>query len=283
MAETITANAGAAPPATRRRDARWGVALRARRVWAVGAIHADAERLAALHELLADRIGPGDAVVYLGNYIGVGPAGRETIDELLRFRCAFLARRPFVHATDLVYLRGQQEEMWQKLLQLQFAVDPEDVLRWMLARGVDATLRVYGGGIPDAVSAARSGPIALARWAEALRGRMRQAPGHIALFNALYRTAWTALDGAVFVHAGFDPARSFTDQTDGFWWEPAGFESHAARFGRFSRVIRGYDPSHAGYVETPVTVSVDGGCGFGGALVSVCVDPAGNVLDRLDA
>lgn len=137
MAQNIAADANAARVETHRNDARWGVTLQARRVWAVGAIHADAERLAALHGALTDRILPDDVIVYLGNYIGYGSAVPETIGELLRFRCAFLSRRPFVHAGDLVYLRGQQEEMWQKLLQLQFAVDPENVLLWMLERGVE--------------------------------------------------------------------------------------------------------------------------------------------------
>jgi len=281
MAETITADASVVRAEPRRNDARWGVTLRARRIWAVGAIHANASRLAALHDALADRIHPNDAVVYLGNYVGFGTAVHETLGELLQFRCAFLARRPFVHPTDLIYLRGQQEEMWQKLLQLQFAVAPEDVLRWMLEHGVGATLRAYGGDTPDAINATRSGPIALARWAETLRGRMRQAPGHVALFNALYRTAWTAPDGALFVHAGFDPARRFNDQTDEFWWETAGFDNHTTRFGQFRRVIRGYDPTHTGFAETPFTVTADGGCGFGGPLLAVCVDPDGAILDRL--
>lgn len=277
------AEAGAPRAEMRRNDARWGATLRARRVWAVGAIHADAMQLAALHDALSDRIQPNDAIVYLGNYIGFGSAVPETIEELLRFRCAFLSRRPFVHSGDLIYLRGHQEEMWQKLLQLQFAVAPEEVLRWMLERGVEPTLCAYGGNVPDAIGATRSGPIALARWAETLRGRMRQAPGHMALFNALFRTAWTAPDGALFVHAGFDPNRSFAEQTDGFWWESAGFDSHAAQFERFHRIVRGYNPAHSGYTETPFAVTVDGGCGFGGALLAVCFDPAGAILDRLSS
>jgi serine/threonine protein phosphatase 1 len=283
MTRELAVDAGVAVADIRRNDARWGAALHARRVWAIGAIHADAPRLTALHDALADRIEPGDAVVYLGNYIGHGTAVSETVGELLRFRCAFLSRPPFVHAGDLVYLRGQQEEMWQKLLQLQFAVNPADVLRWMLEQGVEATLRAYGGDVSDAINATRAGPIALARWAETLRGRMRRAPGHMALFNALYRTAWTAPDGALFVHAGFDPKRGFTEQTDGFWWDSAGFEDPAVQFEQFHRVIRGYDPAHSGYAESLQRVTVDGGCGFGGALLAVCFDPAGAVLERLSS
>ena len=38
------------------------------------------------------------------------------------------------------YLRGSQEEMWHKVLQLQFAADPRGVLAWMLEQGLGTTL-----------------------------------------------------------------------------------------------------------------------------------------------
>ena len=44
----------------------------ANRVWAVGAIRGEAERLAALHDELRGRVETGDRLVYLGNYLGVG-------------------------------------------------------------------------------------------------------------------------------------------------------------------------------------------------------------------
>ena len=105
-----------------------------KRIWAVGAIHADVERLSALHTDIARRFLPGDRLVYTGNMIGRGSAVRETMDELLSFRRALIAM-PGMLVDDVVYLRGAQEEMWQKLLQLQFAPDPSVVLRWMLRQG----------------------------------------------------------------------------------------------------------------------------------------------------
>ena len=55
----------------------------------------------------------------------------ETVDEILSFRRKFLARPPFTDADDHILLRGSQEEMWQRILQLQFAVDPIEVVTWM--------------------------------------------------------------------------------------------------------------------------------------------------------
>ncbi|HEY9348036.1 MAG TPA: hypothetical protein VIQ53_22110, partial [Inquilinus sp.] len=117
---------------------------RPRRIWAVGAVHGEIDRLAVLHDHVAARFEPGDRLVYLGNLIGRSDRLHALVDEVLSMRRALISR-PFVLAEDVVFLRGAQEEMWQKMLQLQFAPNPLDVLRWMLAQGVDGTLRAYGG------------------------------------------------------------------------------------------------------------------------------------------
>ncbi|MBT5456790.1 MAG: hypothetical protein HOK82_09305, partial [Rhodospirillaceae bacterium] len=102
---------------------------KAERIWAVASIHGEAGRLRKLHTDLARRIGPNDRLVYLGNVLGHGPAVRETVDSVLSFRRLMLAR-PNALVHDVALLRGAQEEMWQKLLQLQFAVNPSEVLDW---------------------------------------------------------------------------------------------------------------------------------------------------------
>src|SRR5262249_9603135 len=76
----------------------------------------------------------------------------------------WLLARPRTFAYDIAYLRGGQEEMWQKLLQIQFAPNPREVLGWMLTQGVGATLAAYGGDVRLAGGAARAGPMALTRW-----------------------------------------------------------------------------------------------------------------------
>ena len=114
----------------------YGRLVRARRVWAVGAIHGDAHRVVALHSRLAPRLAAGDRLVYLGNYLGYGPAPASTLDALILFRRLFLARRN-AFLGDIVFLRGSQEEIWQKLLELQFAPDPRELLPWMLEHGVE--------------------------------------------------------------------------------------------------------------------------------------------------
>src|SRR5271170_6947970 len=101
-----------------------------RRVWAVSALHGEAGRLAELHAQIHGAFESGDQLVYLGNYSGHGPLVLETIDEVLLLRRSLLAM-PGTDCEDIVFLRGAQEEMWQKLLQLQFAPNPVQVLKRM--------------------------------------------------------------------------------------------------------------------------------------------------------
>src|SRR5580658_2467460 len=119
---------------------------RPRRIWAVAAVHGDVARLGVLHAQLTTRLATGDCLVYLGGYLGHGSDPAGTLDELIAFRRLFLSgRRAFLG--DIAFLRGAQEEMWQKLLQLQFAPNPREVLQWMLDHGLAATLAAYGGDV----------------------------------------------------------------------------------------------------------------------------------------
>src|SRR4051812_36082403 len=100
--------AGASRP-----DARFAGLRAARRVWAIAVIRGEAQRFAQLHDTISERFQVGDRVVYLGDYVGGGSVF-GTIDELLDFRRRVLGR-PGGAACDVAFLRGAQEEMWQKL------------------------------------------------------------------------------------------------------------------------------------------------------------------------
>jgi hypothetical protein len=256
---------------------------RPRRVWAVGSVHADRDRLQALHLLLAERFTPGDRIVYLGNLIGWGVPVLGVIDDLLAFRRAVLAVRGAM-AGDVVYLRGAQEEMWTKLLQLQFAPNPREVLDWMLQRGVEPTLAAYGGTPDHARIAARSGSVLLARWTQTLRAAMLARPGHENFFNALRRAAHAAPrpdGGLLLVSAGIDPAKPLAQQADEFWWGLPGFARLDQPYEGFARVVRGYDPQRQGEAAGTHTATLDAGCGFGGPLVCAGLSPQGDILEWL--
>ncbi len=254
---------------------------RPRRIWAVGAVHGEVDRLSQLHATLAPRLAYGDRIVYLGNYLGVGPSIRETVAELLRFRRLFLSIPPYVDKTDFVLLRGAQEEMWQKLLQLQFSNRPAEDLAWMMDRGVAATLNSYAGKVEDGFANAESGAIALTAWTNRLRDAVRAASGHDAMMNDLKRAAISRAGGILFVNAGIDIEMPLSKQTDSFWWAGRSFSMIGEPYEGFRRIVRGYDPDHGGVVETDVTLTLDAGCGFGGPLAAFCLTPEGEILDRI--
>jgi serine/threonine protein phosphatase 1 len=254
----------------------------ARRVWAVGAIHGEARRLARVHDLIGERFLRGDRLVYLGNYLGYGEDVAATLDELLDFRRRVLGR-PNGFACDVVYLRGAQEEMWQKLLQLQFAPNPGELLAWMVRAGVEATVRAYGGDMRQGFAATRDGPRTITRWTSGLRTAMNAAEGHVTLFAALRHAAYTDEAGLLFVHAGVDPRRALTAQGDAFWWSTGDILELAAPFGSFNRVVRGFDRNPRGVVEAQFAVSVDGGAGRGGRLQAVCLAADGRIVDSCEA
>ncbi len=254
---------------------------RARRVWAVAAIHGEAERVDRLHAELGRRFRPGDRLVYLGNYLGHGKQICDTLDHLLLFRREVLAR-PGMMACDIVFLRGAQEEMWNKLLQIHLAFSPSEVIEWMLERGVGATIAAYGGDGKSGLSRARGGAAGLARWTAELRAAMHAHPGHDILMAALRRAAFTD-DGALsFVHAGVDTSRPLATQGDALWWGGSGFESMTEPFGGFRMVVRGFDRARKGLRLTRVTASLDDGCGFGGLLRAGCFDRAGRLVDVIE-
>lgn len=248
------------------------------RVWAVGAIRGQTERLEALHTELEKRLERYDRLVYLGNFLGFGDDVGGTIDELLRFRRTLLARPAMIPA-DIVFLRGAQEEMWRKLLELQFAPNPGEVLTWMLDQGVSATLATYGGRPEEGHGRCREGAMAITRWTVQLRAAVHDRPGHDELLGALKRLAFTQGGELLFVAAGLDPSRPLSEQGDTLWWGSGYFAAIEAPYANFARVVRGHDRGQKGLEMGGVTATLDGGCGFGGNLNAACFTLDGKPAD----
>lgn len=262
--------------------AKYGFVESAKRIWAIGAIHGADRQLATLHGALEARFRAGDRLVYLGNYLGRGGAIIDGINELLLFRRALMARFSLFE-NDVLYLRGSQEEMWQKLMQLQLARNPGQVLDWMLEQGIDCTLAAYGIN-PDAVRArCREGPLALARWSLELRQAIRRHDGHEQLLAALRRAAFTDTGRILFVHAGIDTTRPLSAQTDSFWWGVPGFDDIREPYEGFIRIVRGYDPQRRGVAVGAIAATIDAGCGYGGRLRAACFDGDGEIVDIVEA
>jgi hypothetical protein len=253
---------------------------RPRRIWAVASCYGPVERLDRLHIKLAERFTAGDRLIYLGNYLG-SPEAAATLDRMLALRTWLLAM-PGMIASDFVYLRGVQEEIWSKLLQIQMAPNPQEVLRWMLERGAAETLVAYGGDAADGMAATRGGAVSMARWTGRLRETMRRYPGHEKLLSVLKRAALTEENGAgslLFVHSGLDPTRPLGAQRDSFWWGPGGFERLEKPFETFKRIFRGSDPAGRGARLDDYAVTLDAGSGPSGHLIAAAIAPDGEILE----
>jgi hypothetical protein len=189
-------------------------------------------------------------------------------------------------ANDFIYLRGSQEEIWSKLLQIQFAPNPAEVLRWMLDRGGAATLAAYGGDAEEGLSAAREGAVAMARWTNQLRESIRRHPGHQTFMSVLRQAALTEPhegERVLFVHSGLDPDKPLAQQGDSFWWNAEGFGRVATPFEDFVRLIRGFDPLRLGTRLDGYAVTLDGDGDKTGPLIAAAVAPDGQILDIIKA
>ncbi len=252
------------------------------RIWAVGAIHGEASRLAALHGGIEERFEAGDRIVYLGNFLGHGREVAATIDEMVAFRSALLAV-PHMNVCDVAYLRGSQEEMWQKLFRLHLSVEPSDVLAWMMNQGMQQTLAAYGWGTAQAQERVNNGSQEIARWLGELRARMELYPGHQQLLASVRQAAFTDDGALLFVNSGLEPSRPIDAQRDAFWWGADQLTQLDSPYAEFKKIIRGFDPSQGGVSLDGYVATVDGGAGFGGALTAACFDSEGRAVDRVDA
>ncbi len=255
------------------------------KVWAISAIHSQADKLMHLHDQLIGHIRPGDRIVYLGNYTGQGSGAISTIDEILTFRRMVLAM-PGMMPQDFSYLRGQQEQMWYKLLELHFSPNPVELLIWMLGNGMRETLENYGFSPHDGIDYAKESVVALARWISKIQDAVRHQPGHMAFHMQLRRAAFTQNQSQhplLFVHAGIDPRSPLQSQGEALWWPSFPFNNITEAYSPFQRVVRGFDPHHKGVHINCVTATIDGGCGYDGQLIAAGFNPDGEVTELFEA
>jgi len=255
-----------------------------RQIWAIPAIHSAVEELTPLHDNILKHIQPGDRIVYLGNYTGFNEGSIDSINEILAFRRLVLAI-PGIIPSDIVYLKGVQEEMLSKLMQLQFASNASDVLLWMLGNGLQTTLNDYGVCAHDGVEACRRGVMDMTRWTQSIRNKIRAHAGHETFMVSQHRAAYTCADThdspLLFVHAGLNIGKPLLEQGDSLWWEAQSFEAINTPYAPFEKVVRGYDPAHKGMNLNCVTATIDDGCGFGGELICAGFGADGQVSEIL--
>ena len=114
-----------------------------KKIWAVGSIHSHFDSFNSIKEHILKHFVYGDKLIFLGNIIGFGKYSTKTLSSAINMR-NYLLSKFLLKAQDIVFLRGAQEEMFLKLLQLQTAPNPQDIVQWMFEHGVDKTADSYG-------------------------------------------------------------------------------------------------------------------------------------------
>lgn len=196
------------------------------RVYAIGDIHGRVDLLTRLHRaILADARnaapGTGLVAVYLGDYVDRGPQSREVIDLLLD--------EP-LPGFDVIHLCGNHDQQF-----LQFLLDPASAAGWLRIGG-ESTVCSYGVQVPDETGAAD--------WVEQLWLALRPAvpPRHVGFLRSL-RLSYE-LGDYLFVHAGIDPEKTLTEQTErDLLWIRGDFLDWDGDFGRV--VVHGHSMSDA--------------------------------------
>lgn len=255
------------------------------RIFAIPSIHGNIQKLHATHESIFNQFRPGDRLLYLGNYTGYSQHSRQTIDSILSFRRCLLSI-PGVLPTDIVMLRGTQEEMWQKLMQLQFAPNPSFVLEWMMDKGLAQTMESYGIDTCEARRVVHEGIIRLSRWTEKARYIVYSNAGHDIFTSQLKRAAFTdcsykqanICSPLLFVNAGIDASRSLEEQGDCFWWGHSHFKSISLPYNPYQKIFRGFDPENGGCKFGNYTATLDNNCGRGGNLVYAEIASDGHII-----
>ena len=79
---------------------------------------------------------------------------------------------------SIIFLRGAQEEMFSKLLQLQLAPNPTEIVQWMFDHGVNKTIESYGFSEDEVKNIASSGTINISKWTANLNKAVQLNPGH---------------------------------------------------------------------------------------------------------
>jgi hypothetical protein len=222
--------------------------INSKKIWAIGSIHSRLESFISIKKYLLKNFKKDDYLVFLGNVIGLGAESKQTLSSVIDLRNRLMAKF-FLEPSRIIFLRGAQEEMFLKLLQLQTAPNPKDIIMWMLSHGVDATINSYGLGIEDIIDISSQGTLAIGKWTKKLNYRLLEEPGHQEYFIHLKHAAFSGSKKILFLNRGVDVSRPLSAQNDCFWWGYQNFSDLEKPYNTFIRIVRGYKSSTNNQLE----------------------------------
>ncbi len=237
-----------------------------KRLWVISCIQGDYIRLRQLHRKIASHFLSGDGVLYLGSVIGVGREPAKALEEVLLFRRGLLSFGG-VKAEDICFLKGAQEDLLLKTMQLQFCPDAVAVLDWMMKQGLETTLMSFGIDIQEVYEAAQKGTTALSYWTADLKKTFQKKDGVAQYLENLKNMAVTHDKKVLFVPKGLDKTKSLERQGEALrWGGTLPFESEAP-FLNFEKVVRTLPSSgDYGLFQTKYYMTLVSGGGYDGKI-----------------
>ncbi len=218
------------------------------KIWAVGSIHSNLKSFTSIKKFLLNNFEADDKLIFLGNVIGLGSNSKETLSSVIDLRFSLMSKFKLKPET-IVFLRGAQEEMFTKLLQLQLAPNPTEIVEWMFDHGVNETIKSYGFSENEVKSIASSGTMNISKWTTSLNKTLQNNLGHSQYFLNLKHAAYSYTKKILFVNRGVDITRPLSAQNDCFWWGFQNFSSIDRPYKTFSRIVRGYESKHLNSLE----------------------------------
>ena len=209
------------------------------RIWAVGSLHSSIDSFQSIKKYILSNFKNGDKLIFLGNIIGYNEKSKEIITDVLSLRFDLMAKFNLNHE-DVVFLRGAQEEMFSKLLQLQIAPNPREIIDWIFSHGVDQTILSYNFEPDQFRNIATQGTIQINKLTSKLNKKISGIPGHKEFFSNLKHAAFSNSMEVLFVNRGVDLSRPLSAQSDCFWWGYQNFSLINKSYNTFRRIVRGY-------------------------------------------
>ena len=202
-------------------------------------MHSNVDSFQSIKNYILSNFSQGDKLIFLGNVIGFRDSSKEIISEVVSLRFNLLAKFQLNH-DDIIFLRGAQEEMFSKLLQLQIAPNPIEIINWIFSHGVDQTISSYGFSPDEFRNIASQGAIQINKLTSKLNNKISTVSGHKEYFSNLKHAAYSESKEVLFVNRGVDLSRPLSAQNDCFWWGYQNFSLINRPYNTFKRIVRGY-------------------------------------------
>ena len=210
------------------------------KIWAIGSIHSNLSAFTSIKDFILNNFEISDKLIFLGNIIGLGENSKETLSSVIDLRFKLMSKFK-LKPNSIVFLRGAQEEMFSKLLQLQLAPNPSEIIEWMFDHGVNETIKSYGFCENELKNIATTGTINISKWTTNLNQALQKNNGHPQYFLNLKHAAYSFTKKILFVNRGVDITRPLSAQNDCFWWGFQNFSKIQQPYKTFSRIVRGYE------------------------------------------